>query len=275
MRLVAAAGLRLQQHVVGQHRHLAVRPRVLHVHRRERPVRVPRRPALAGVHAAGEVLVAEAERRDLAQRCRAARLVGDAELQRVRPLRGQRRQRVGGAPAPSAASASVISSAALLDRKRRARLCARCSRRGRRRRHRRCSSPSAPSPEHASRRSTCCRRRPGRSRCSRCRRPCRALDGRERLRDAVVVVDLEAELGRASALAGARQRSRGRLLLVLLLRRRAVAVESDGHGGPPLGVFVDVEFSASESVLSAALNSPCAADAVARGSARRPRSPSS
>ena len=91
-RLVAARALRLQQLVVGQHRDLAVRPRLLHVHRGERAVRIPVRPAVAGVHAAGQVLVAEAERRRLAERRRTARRVAEAELHRRRPAVRERRQ---------------------------------------------------------------------------------------------------------------------------------------------------------------------------------------
>ena len=94
VRFVAAGGLRLQEHVVGEHRGDAVRPRVLCVHRRERPVRVPRRPPRPGVDAAREVLVAKAERCSAAEGGRTAGIVGDADLQRVRPMsrcRGQLR----------------------------------------------------------------------------------------------------------------------------------------------------------------------------------------
>ena len=92
VRLVTAARLRLQQHVVGQHRDLGVTPRVVDVHRREGAVRVPRRPALAGVCPAGEVLVAEAERRGPSQRRGAAGRVREPELKGVRPALGERRE---------------------------------------------------------------------------------------------------------------------------------------------------------------------------------------
>ena len=90
--LAVALRARLEQHVVREDRDDVVRPGVLHVHRRERAVRVPGRPALAGVHAAGEVLVAEAEGRGAAKRGRAARGVGEADLDRGRPAVRQRRQ---------------------------------------------------------------------------------------------------------------------------------------------------------------------------------------
>ena len=93
--LVSPARLRLQQHVVRQDGDLSVPPRVGDVHRRERPVRVPRRPALPRVHAAGEILVAKAERGCLAQRGGVAGRVTEPELQRLRPAGGQRWERSG------------------------------------------------------------------------------------------------------------------------------------------------------------------------------------
>ena len=93
VRLVASTRLRLQQHVVRQHRNLAVLPGLVDVHRGERAVRVPGRPALTRVHAAGEVLVAEAERSSASKRSGSTGRVADAELQRVRPRLRERRQR--------------------------------------------------------------------------------------------------------------------------------------------------------------------------------------
>src|SRR5207248_266794 len=85
------------EHVVRQHRNLRVGPRVLDVHRRERPVGIPRRPAAARVDAAGEVLVPKAERRDAAQRGGPSGLVRHAELEGTRPpLRERRQTRVAG-----------------------------------------------------------------------------------------------------------------------------------------------------------------------------------
>jgi SAM-dependent methyltransferase len=79
-----------------------VRDRVLHVHRDEAAVGVPRRPAVPGVHAAREVLVAEAERRRPPQRSRPARRVGQPELKRVRPGAWERRKlRARGRPGGS------------------------------------------------------------------------------------------------------------------------------------------------------------------------------
>ena len=96
LRLVAAVRVRLQEHVVGEHRNHAVRPGVADVHRRERAAGVPRRPALPRVHASREVLVADAERRRLAKRRRAARRIGEPELKRLRPAVRERRQLGGG-----------------------------------------------------------------------------------------------------------------------------------------------------------------------------------
>ena len=92
LRLAAALRIRLQHHVVRQHRDDVVSPRVLDVHRRERAVRVPRRPARAGVHAAGEVLVAEAERGGGAELGGASRRVRQPDLEGRRPAVRERRQ---------------------------------------------------------------------------------------------------------------------------------------------------------------------------------------
>ena len=91
--LVAAARLRLQHHVVAEdrrHRRATTSPARTSTRTSRR---VPRRPALARVDPAGEVLVTEAERRRRAQRSRSVGLVGHADLQRARPVRRQVRQR--------------------------------------------------------------------------------------------------------------------------------------------------------------------------------------
>ena len=98
--LFGAAGrrVRLEEHVVREHRDGPVVGRVRDVPADELAVRVPGGPAVPGVHAAREVLVAELEGRGGAERRRAARRVREAELDPVgRPRGRERRERAGGA----------------------------------------------------------------------------------------------------------------------------------------------------------------------------------
>ncbi len=90
---VVLAGQRLANHVVGEDGRDVVRQRLARVHARERAVRVPGGPAGPGVHATGQVLVAEAEGRAAAQGGRTAGRVGQAELDAVR---GPAAGRLGG-----------------------------------------------------------------------------------------------------------------------------------------------------------------------------------
>jgi hypothetical protein len=95
-----AAGRRLADLVVDENRRHAMLCRLSDVGGRELAVRVPARPAAvlavrAGVDAAGEVLVAEAERGGGLHRGGAARIAHPAELERRRPAGRQGRQRLG------------------------------------------------------------------------------------------------------------------------------------------------------------------------------------
>ena len=92
LRLSSPPGFDCSSLVVAEHGDLVGGPRLGHVHRDERAVRVPRAPARSGVHSAGEVLVAHAERCAAVQRLRVAGRVGETDLQRLRPAVRQRRQ---------------------------------------------------------------------------------------------------------------------------------------------------------------------------------------
>src|SRR5439155_18370161 len=80
--------------VVRDYRRDPVARGLLYIEHRELRVGVPGGPALAGVHAAGEVLIAERERRGRAERRRSVGPVGHPYLERpARPLRRKRRKR--------------------------------------------------------------------------------------------------------------------------------------------------------------------------------------
>ena len=93
--LLGGAGRRrrLQQLVVAEHRDLVGGDRLAHVQRGERPVRVPRRPAVARVDAARQVLIPRVHVRLARQVGGVAGRVGDAEQQVVRPAQRQQRHR--------------------------------------------------------------------------------------------------------------------------------------------------------------------------------------
>ena len=98
---------RLQEHVVGEDRDGSVVGRVRDVPADELAVRVPGGPAVPGVHATGEVLVAELEGRGSAERRRAARRVREAELDPVGRPRGRER---GSGPAARAGAGGETTS---------------------------------------------------------------------------------------------------------------------------------------------------------------------
>ena len=121
LRLLARRGrrVRLQEHVVGEHRRDAVGGGVLHVPGHELAVRVPRGPAVPGVHAAGEVLVPERERGRRAGVRRRRLVRREPELDVVRRPAGRsgwvagRRARAGiagtsGRPAAMSATSDAV-----------------------------------------------------------------------------------------------------------------------------------------------------------------------